>query len=97
MIHCTYNKTPLFQFTWIIIIFCFLCGLSYASSESRRIHNMATASGVTTAVSVAEKKLKNLSWETNPPSSDMLRSVTFTQRYTNILFLLLVVIVVNIQ
>ncbi|XP_022799763.1 HAUS augmin-like complex subunit 3 [Stylophora pistillata] len=44
----------------------------YASSESRRIHNMATATGVTAAVKAAEEKLRNSSWETNTPSSDML-------------------------
>ena len=35
---------------------------------------MATATGVTTALKAAEEKLKSLSWETKPPSSDVLRS-----------------------
>ncbi|KAJ7350150.1 spindle assembly [Desmophyllum pertusum] len=44
----------------------------YASSESKRIHNMATATGVTTALKTAEERLKSLSWETNPPGTDIM-------------------------
>lgn len=44
----------------------------YASSETKRIHNMAAAVGVTTALKAAEGKLKSLSWETNPPGTEKL-------------------------
>ena len=46
---------------------------SYASSESKRIHNMAAAMGVSTALKAAEERLKSLSWETSPPSTEKLR------------------------
>lgn len=46
---------------------------SYASSESKRIHNMAAATGVTTAVKAAEEKLKSLSLDSNPPGTEKLR------------------------
>jgi len=44
----------------------------YASSESKRIHNMAAATGVTTAVKAAEEKLKSLSLDSNPPGTEKL-------------------------
>ena len=46
---------------------------SYASSESKRIHNMAAATGVTTAVKAAEEKLTSLSLDSNPPGTEKLR------------------------
>ena len=55
--------------------FCLIPGLcfSFASSESKRIHSIAMATGVTTALKTAEERLKSLSWETNPPSTDIMR------------------------
>ncbi|XP_073259041.1 HAUS augmin-like complex subunit 3 [Porites lutea] len=44
----------------------------YASSESKRIHNMAAAMGVSTALKAAEERLKSLSWETSPLSTEKL-------------------------
>ena len=46
---------------------------SYASSESKRIHNMAAATGVTTAVKAAEEKLTSLSLDSYPPGTEKLR------------------------
>ena len=55
--------------------FCLILGLcfSFASSESKRIHSIAMATGVTTALKIAEERLKSFSWETNPPSTDIMR------------------------
>lgn len=44
----------------------------FASSESKRIHSIAMATGVTTALKTAEERLKSLTWETNPPSTDTM-------------------------
>jgi len=55
--------------------FCLIPSLcfSFASSESKRIHSIAMATGVTTALKTAEERLKSLSWETNAPSTDIMR------------------------
>lgn len=55
--------------------FCLIPGLcfSFASSESKRIHSIAMAKGVTTALKTAEERLNSLSWETSPPNTDTMR------------------------
>lgn len=44
---------------------------------------MATATGVTAALNTAEERLKSLTWETNPPSTDIMRLDThnYTQQH----------------